>query len=297
MPKDAPQPPDDPWEPDAPPLTEADLRTSRLVVVHYWARRNRIDRAMDDVLRRLRGRYAHRVCFRSCEVDLPDNKPFIHQLGNVPALGCFVEGRRKETVVGLCTEDQLRKKLDEWVERGQRGAGPTIDAASRRGGARQWLLLFKFVAVGCYLGGLGATGVVWLSSGFGSLDPADARRAWTTDAVRSLSLFWTVPALLTAIAAGVALAVRDPRLLRARWLRVKLVCLVVLVPAAHFFLSSRLAVLREAQRFGARDAAAERMFAWGLLGTIVVSLWVVALGRLRPRMGRGEDPSVPLPPG
>src|SRR5688572_2437393 len=97
---------------------------------------------------------------------------------------------------------------------------------------RAWLLLVKFVAVGCYLGGLGATAVVWLSSGFDSLDPSDSRRAWTIDAVRSLSLFWTVPALLAAIAVGVALAVRDPRLLRTRWLRVKLVSLVVLVPAA-----------------------------------------------------------------
>ena len=45
------------------------------------------------------------------------------------------------------------------------------------------------------------------------------------------------------------------------------------------------------------DRAAERMFAWGLLGTIVASLWVVALGRLRPRLGQDEDPPVPLPRG
>jgi uncharacterized membrane protein len=123
--------------------------------------------------------------------------------------------------------------------------------------ARVWLLPAKVVAVGCYVGGLGATGVVWVSSGFASLSPSDPRRLWTIDAVRNLSLFFTVPALLCAMALGIALYFRNPRhLIRTRWLRVKFVSLVALIPAAHFTLSSRIAALRAAYYAGGNDVAA-----------------------------------------
>lgn len=154
-------------------------------------------------------------------------------------------------------------------------------------GWRPWLLLPKVMAVQLYIGGLAAAITVWFGSGFSGLDKADPQRLWTINVVSRLMVWLVVPALLLALALGAGLFLQHPRqFIRMRWLLVKLASLAVLIPSAHLFLSSRLALLREAFMHQATDDRAASQFGWGLVAVLIGSLWVVVLGRLKPRLGQ-----------
>jgi uncharacterized membrane protein len=153
-------------------------------------------------------------------------------------------------------------------------------------GIRPWLLLPKVIAVGLYLGALASTLVVWFSSDYLATDAGDPQRLAVLQTIRRLMLVLAVPALLTAMGFGVALLLQHPRqLLRLRWVRVKLATLAVLVPTAHWFLSSRLAMLREAYPAEQAPPAAQQL-TWGLVLTLITSVSVIILGRLKPRLGQ-----------
>jgi uncharacterized membrane protein len=154
-------------------------------------------------------------------------------------------------------------------------------------GVRPWLLLPKVLAVGVYLGGLAAALVLWVSSGFGAMDASDPRRLWVIAQVGRLIEFMVVPALLCAVGLGVALMMQHPRqFVRMRWLLVKLISLAALIPAAHFFCSSRLGMLRQAFEQHTKNDGAARQLTWGLGLTLAASVWIVVLGRLKPRLGQ-----------
>lgn len=154
-------------------------------------------------------------------------------------------------------------------------------------GARPWLLLPKLIFVAFYLGGLAATVALWLISRFPALHPSDPKRLWTLNLVGNLLEFFVVPALLLAIIMGLALLLQMPRLfLRMRWMIVKLISLFLLIPASHFYLSSRLALLRQAFLNDTSDPTLERQFTWGLLAALAGSTWIVILARLKPRLGQ-----------
>lgn len=159
----------------------------------------------------------------------------------------------------------------------------------RRGGRgiRPWLLIPKVIAVAIYVGTLTAACAIWLAGDFNSLDKSDPQRMWMINLMRLLFVYVAVPALLLAIALGVALLMQMPRvLIRLRWLQVKLVLLAVLVPAAHLFISSRLKLLRDALDAGHANDAAARQFGIGLIATLIGTILVVILGRLKPRLGQ-----------
>jgi hypothetical protein len=71
---------DDAWRPGAPPVTAGDLAACEVLVLHYWAIWDRYDRDMDRLLAPLREEFAGRICFRSCDTDRPENRPFIYDL-------------------------------------------------------------------------------------------------------------------------------------------------------------------------------------------------------------------------
>jgi hypothetical protein len=154
-------------------------------------------------------------------------------------------------------------------------------------GWRPWLLLPKVMAVGLYTGGLAAAIVVWFGSGFSGLDKADPQRLWIINLIGRLMIWLVVPSLLLAILLGVGLFAQFPsQFIRMRWMLVKLASLAVLIPAAHLFLSSRLGLIRDAFMRQTTQEGAECQFGWGLVVTLMGSLWIVVLGRLKPRLGQ-----------
>ena len=90
-----------------------------------------IDREMDKRIVALITEYGNRICFRSCDIDRTDNRRFIHGLGNVPALGCFIRGKWYKTLVGLRSEGPAARPCDlvPWP------ASPPSSAARSAAGA------------------------------------------------------------------------------------------------------------------------------------------------------------------
>ena len=107
------KPHEQPWNPRTPPVIPDDLQPCPILVLHYWAGWNLHDRAMDDLLLPLQREYADRICFRSCDVDLAENQPFIHGIANIPALGCFIRGKWFKSVVGMHSPTQLHSTCDQ----------------------------------------------------------------------------------------------------------------------------------------------------------------------------------------
>lgn len=154
-------------------------------------------------------------------------------------------------------------------------------------GVRPWLLLPKVLCVALYFGGLAAVLLIWLTSDFASLDEEDSRRLWILNQIGRLMVYLVVPAMLCAMGFGIALAMQHPRiLLRQRWLLVKLACLAVLAPGAHWFCSSRMEFLRSAVARGVINNTAWRQLGWGLLLVFLGSIWIIVLGRIKPRLGQ-----------
>ncbi len=100
------------WFPGTPRVSNNDLQSSSVLVMHYWAVWNLHDREMDQRIAVLRNEYADRICFRSCDVDCAENQSFIHGIANVPALGCFIQGKWVNSQVGLRSKNELRHLLD-----------------------------------------------------------------------------------------------------------------------------------------------------------------------------------------
>src|SRR5688500_8206034 len=100
------------WRPSSPPVTAADLPVvlagNPVVVVHFWAAWNCVDRLFDPKLANVRGEFEGRIAFRSADVDDPDLASFCREceVVNVPALGCFVVGKRVKTIIGSIPEDK-----------------------------------------------------------------------------------------------------------------------------------------------------------------------------------------------
>ena len=125
------------WWPETVPLTFAEVAdpivNHPVVVVHLWARWNGVDRQFASVLDAVRPEFEGRITFRSADVDDPGLATFCREceVVNVPALGCFVDGRRVKTVVGSRPVKRLRPSsatrwavtypdpdhsADEWID-------------------------------------------------------------------------------------------------------------------------------------------------------------------------------------
>jgi thioredoxin-like negative regulator of GroEL len=104
------------WRPRTVPVTANDLVQCPVLVLHYWAIWNLHDRTMDDLLLPFQQEYAGRVCFRSCDTDRAENRTFIHGIANIPALGCFIRGRWRKSIVGLRPVEQLRLSFDQLLD-------------------------------------------------------------------------------------------------------------------------------------------------------------------------------------
>jgi uncharacterized membrane protein len=168
----------------------------------------------------------------------------------------------------------------------------------RRGGrgVRPWLLVPKVVAIALYVGGLAAVAFIWVGSNYNAMPPDDPRRQWLLNLVGRMMVFFVVPALLLAVVLGVLLLLQHPRVyLRMRWLRVKLLVLLIVIPFGHFWCRTQTLKLRDpATSIEARRAAASRLSV-GLIGTLIGSIGAVVIGRARPRLGQNWARDYPMP--
>jgi len=154
-------------------------------------------------------------------------------------------------------------------------------------GIRPWMLLPKVIFVGLFIGSLGAIILIWFTSGFSGFGAGDLRRRLFLNIIGLLVRFLMVPALLCALLFGVILLLQHPRqFIRMRWLVVKLATLAILISTAHLFLYTRMQLLREALEHHTANPAAEAQFGWGFVAVFAVSIWVIILGRLKPRLGQ-----------
>jgi thioredoxin-like negative regulator of GroEL len=104
------------WAPSSLAVKADDLGNYPVLVLHCWAEWDQPDREMSRRLDVVTSPYADRICFRSCDIDVPENLPFfLSRLANIPALVCFIRGEWFETVVGLRSEDELRSLFDRWL--------------------------------------------------------------------------------------------------------------------------------------------------------------------------------------
>jgi hypothetical protein len=104
------------WIPSTPALSEEDIQSSLLTGVHYWAIwDHRHDAEMDRRLSAIRPTYEGRVNFRSCNVDRSGNSAFLKNICNIPTLGSYFRGLQFRIKIGLRSETELRRILDEWL--------------------------------------------------------------------------------------------------------------------------------------------------------------------------------------
>ncbi len=103
------------WSPSTVPVVERDFDEYQILVLHYWAAWDKIDREMDKLLATLREEYVGRICFRSCDVDRAENQAFINEIANIPALGCFIGGKWFNNLIGLRSVDELRSMIEAWM--------------------------------------------------------------------------------------------------------------------------------------------------------------------------------------
>ncbi|MCY2951306.1 MAG: hypothetical protein NTU53_04925 [Planctomycetota bacterium] len=178
---------------------------------------------------------------------------------------------------------------------------PTNRFGRRPGrGRRPFILLPKLIALALFVGSLASLLIIWFGSAFTSLPPADPRRLLLLRLISLLVRFLTIPALLAALLFGLALFLQHPRqFIRMRWLIVKLATLAILMPAAHLFLYTRMELLRDAFAHHTTNPPAESQFAYGFATVLAISIFVVILGRLKPRLGQNwaQSYAASLPSG
>jgi thioredoxin-like negative regulator of GroEL len=91
---------------------------NQIVVIHFWADWNLIDRKMDSVLANLRPKFAGQIGFYAFDTTPEENWDICRQCNilNLPALVCFINGQLHETLIGLRPEEELEAKFAAWQQ-------------------------------------------------------------------------------------------------------------------------------------------------------------------------------------
>ncbi len=171
------------------------------------------------------------------------------------------------------------------------------DAVNKSGrkpgrGIRPWLLIPKVLCVAIVFGGLVAA--LAISMRVHQATP----RQWLV-VISDLNWIFTraiVPGLLGSIGFGIALLMQHPReLIRMRWLRLKLLLLVVGLPTLHLWMSHLLSGMREsateAEKLTNMLGEPVRLEHWtqfriGLVIGVATVALIICIGRQKPRLGQ-----------
>lgn len=166
--------------------------------------------------------------------------------------------------------------------------GPYINQFGRKPGRgiRPWLLIPKIFGFIVYVGGFCAVLALWISSDFTSLELSDPRRAMVLHQVSSILIYLIVPAAIITLLFGILLLLQRPRIfLGRRWMQVKLIALLTVIPTCHFYARMQYTLIKTTTDKSISDTASAR-FQSITIAAIAGSCIVVILGRLKPRLGQ-----------
>lgn len=105
------------WIPSTPEIRAQDIeRFARRgpLAIHFWAPWNRHDVCMDQSIQAVAPRFAGRVEFLSCNIDLAENIELCRRFNvwNIPAIGVLVAGAERRPIVGYREPDQLAEQIE-----------------------------------------------------------------------------------------------------------------------------------------------------------------------------------------
>jgi thioredoxin-like negative regulator of GroEL len=106
------------WRPSTPDVRGdaiADLlQQHSAIAIHFWAVWNGVDPPMDRSIQDIADRFAGRVWFVSCNVDLEENVELCRRFGvaTVPTLGILVPDRQPQLLVGHRPPEQLAAEIE-----------------------------------------------------------------------------------------------------------------------------------------------------------------------------------------
>jgi thiol-disulfide isomerase/thioredoxin len=109
------------WSPSSEALNckefQACLAENKVVVIHFWAIWDNYDYTMDVTLQELSPRYKDKIKFLAADLDSEINWEIATacRVLNIPALGCYIEGKLHETLIGLRKKKDLGSLFDKWV--------------------------------------------------------------------------------------------------------------------------------------------------------------------------------------
>jgi uncharacterized membrane protein len=153
-------------------------------------------------------------------------------------------------------------------------------------GIRPWLLVPKILGFVTYVGGFCAVLALWINSDFTSLEMQDPRRALVLHQVSQILVCLIVPAASATILFGILLLLQHPGVfIRMRWMQVKLIALLIVIPSCHFYARSQYTQIKTTADKQISDAAAGR-FEMAIVAAIAGSGVVIFLGRIKPRLGQ-----------
>ena len=140
------------WRPGTVPLTAADLpdvlAAHPVVVVHFWAPWNGVDRLFAPVLDSVRPEFEGLIEFRSADVDDEGLSGFCQECGvvNVPAIAGFAGGRRVRLIVGSLPAESLRAEFAALLGRQQTRAGAAAGGTPRWHPGTAWVACTEVLA-------------------------------------------------------------------------------------------------------------------------------------------------------
>lgn len=150
-----------------------------------------------------------------------------------------------------------------------------------------WLLLPKLLLVAVLLGSFVSTLVLVLAM------PREDLKDWQEmlDAVGTLFRWLIVPGSFALVLVSLGLLWPRRRLLRQRWMQVKVVLLVITLPALHLLARWTFTAMRREVADGSPEGPTGRLgfFTDLVVVTIVVLVTAVWLARFRPALGRGRE--------
>ncbi|WP_165223894.1 thioredoxin family protein [Aquisphaera insulae] len=106
------------WTPSTPEISGASIhdlaQRHPALAVHFWAPWNGHDPTMDRNIQPIRERFAGRVHFVSCNIDLAANDELARRcrIRNVPTLVVLVDGDPREPIVGCRGPDTLAAAIE-----------------------------------------------------------------------------------------------------------------------------------------------------------------------------------------
>lgn len=106
-----------PWVPSHQAFTGSFREDEGLVLVHFWAAWNGVDRHMDRRLRSIARAFRGRLLVRSCDTDVKAHWDLVrsYEVAALPTVAALINGELTDKLVGLRSRRELRKYVRLWL--------------------------------------------------------------------------------------------------------------------------------------------------------------------------------------